>query len=464
MQKLSGLFLSAIFLPALISSPLYAQQGGKSVARMLQEEFNGIADRSKPAVVSIQVATEQKFRVMRPEYFYFGVPDSAPVYKQRVEGLGSGVIIDPAGYVLTNAHVVGDADEITVVRVDKDGQPQSYPAKVLGQEPQLDLAVVKIDTKDPLPWLKLGDSSKSRVADWVMAIGSPFGLEQTVTVGVISAVRQTFEIEDRRFRNMIQTDTAINRGNSGGPLINLDGEVIAINTAIFSPSGTSAGVGFAIPTSEILPLLEDMKAGRKVQRGWAGLSVSPVDPVFVRQWNLKTQKGAVVQAVVKGSPAHKAGLRRGDVLLKMDGAPVSGPNDIIALVRSRKPGDKMSVELLRAGQKKTATLKLSSAPQDDSIRYITNEGDSAPESAPVSSWQGMNVAQDSTGVVVESFADNSRLKNFLAAGDVIRAVNGAKVSSLEDFGAAIRNANVGEGVVFDIERQGMPMYISVQIK
>ncbi|MBI4249061.1 MAG: trypsin-like peptidase domain-containing protein, partial [Elusimicrobia bacterium] len=257
--KKSGLLLILVWaVPA---------QALNSALSQLQEGFSSVAAKAKPAVVNIQVIHEQRVQV--PYEFYFGDPEDLfqeffqgqPRKREtlrRFKGTGTGVIINADGYVLTNEHVVSDAGEIDVTLTKADGKQTTLPGKVVGTDPGLDLAVVKIQTGRDFPFLRLADSDKVKVGDWAVAIGSPFELQQTVTVGVISAVRQSLLIEGRNYANMLQTDAAINRGNSGGPLLNLEGDVIGINTAIYSPSGAFAGIGFSVPANEIREVLDQL--------------------------------------------------------------------------------------------------------------------------------------------------------------------------------------------------------------
>jgi serine protease Do len=265
----------------------------------LQDSFARVAAQIKPAVVSI-TATHVETIQAAPEQFFFGdpfeewhspLPRYAPEprkFQRRQQGMGSGVVVDPRGYILTNEHVVREADELTVTF--QFPEEKKYTGKVVGTDPRTDLAVIKIEPKEPLTYAALGDSGKVRVGDWAIAVGSPFGLEQTVTVGVISAMRQSLTIEGMNYSGLLQTDAAINRGNSGGPLVNIRGEVVGINTAIYAPTGVFAGIGFAIPANRIKDIMEQLIEKGHVVRGWMGVEILPLNEVMANQFGLPKAK------------------------------------------------------------------------------------------------------------------------------------------------------------------------------
>jgi serine protease Do len=300
----------------------------------LQDSFARVAAQIKPAVVSI-TATHVETIQAAPEQFFFGdpfeewhspLPRYAPEprkFQRRQQGMGSGVVVDPRGYILTNEHVVREADELTVTF--QFPEEKKYTGKVVGTDPRTDLAVIKIEPKETLTYAALGDSGKVRVGDWAIAVGSPFGLEQTVTVGVISAVRQSLTIEGMNYSGLLQTDAAINRGNSGGPLVNIRGEMVGINTAIYAPTGVFAGIGFAIPANRIKDIMEQLIEKGHVVRGWMGVEILPLSEVMAKQFGLSKADGVMVNGVQPGSPAEKAGLKRGDVIVRFNGEPTLDP-------------------------------------------------------------------------------------------------------------------------------------------
>jgi len=460
MRKL--IFAVLLSCPVFLPAGMARAAAGDS-AKSLQADFNSVADKAKPAVVNIQVSHEQKF-VMQPEFF-FGFQDNPQVYSQKIQGNGSGVLIDSEGYIVTNAHVVKDADEISVKRFTTDGKEVTVQGKVVGVDSFLDIALVKIPKADNLPYLKFADSQKSRVGDWAIAVGSPFGLAQTFTVGVVSAVRQTLTIEGRKYNNMLQTDAAINMGNSGGPLLNLDGDVVGINTAIFSPSGASAGIGFAIPSSIVADAVAEIKSGKKIQRGWLGVYMSPVDDVIARNFHLPDASGIIVSAVIRNSPAQKAGLRRGDIVLEADDTPIASPNDMGSLIALRRSGSVLNLKVMRDGKEKNITVKLGAQPEEKVIRGMgIADEKNAPSAKAPSVWEGVTFADGPQGPYVESFTADSRLQGYLQQGDIINGVNRKPAANAARLSAELKNASLAAGVIFDLSRDGVPMYISVQIK
>ncbi|MBI4385915.1 MAG: Do family serine endopeptidase [Elusimicrobia bacterium] len=440
-----------------------------------QKAFVEIAHQAKPAVVNITAIHEQQVLVQPPSFF-FGDPEDfldrfqgqPRVRKWRTHGTGSGAIIDSRGHVLTNEHVVRGATQIKVTLTGADGTEKTYDGKVIGRDPNLDLAVVRISASGPFPSLKLGDSSRAQVGEWVVAIGSPFELEQTVTVGIVSAVRQTLVIEGRPYRNLIQTDASINRGNSGGPLLNMDGELIGVNTAIFSPSGASAGIGFAIPINEAKEVLDYLIAGKSLQRGWLGVEASAVTEAIRRQFRLSGAEGALVNSVVPDSPAQAAGLRRGDVIVRFNRRPIRDPIDLIREVGRGGAGKKVPVEIVRGGKKAEVRVVLGERP--DSIEEAAAEprGESPQELPNRESselqWEGVAFSPSQEGVLVRGVSRDSKLRGYLLEDDVIRGVNQAPIASIREIERALSKARLGEGIVFDILRQGQPMFISVQVQ
>ena len=363
----------------------------------LQSSFSRVAELVKPAVVSISTVRIQQVPAAGPEFFfgdpfeeffqqYFGgqgenPPPRMPHQRRprsqgfRMEGVGSGVIIDPDGLVLTNEHVVRDADQIKVTVYDKSGEKKDFTGHVVGKDARTDLAVVRIRAGHRLPFAALGDSGHVRVGDWAVAIGSPFNLAQTVTVGVISADRQSLVIEGKEYRNLIQTDAAINRGNSGGPLLNIRGEVVGINTAIYAPTGVFAGIGFAVPINQAKAILEDLVHKGHVTRGWLGVELArEITPAMVKAFGLPDARGALVNDVMKNSPADKAGLKRGDVVRSFDGKPTGSSDGLQNWVAQTPPQKSVTVEIIRGREKKSLTLVLGERPESAD----TGEGNNQP--------------------------------------------------------------------------------------
>lgn len=302
-----------------------------------------IVKKSGPAVVKISVekvsSSYQEDQLWEDPFFRYFFGSSIP--KQRKEtGMGSGFIISKDGYILTNEHVVSGADKIAVTMQDNE---KEYPAKLIGSDYDLDLAVLKIEAKSDLPTLKLGDSEKIEVGNWVIAIGNPFGFDHTVTVGVISAKGRPVPVEGRYYKNLLQTDAAINPGNSGGPLLNLKGEVVGINTAV----AQAQGIGFAIPTSTVKEVQDDLMRKGKVIRPWLGIQMHNLTPDLAEYFGVEGTKGVVVVGTVPGSPADRAGLRQGDVILKLDEKLVEDADELAERVKQAEIGQKVLLLVYR---------------------------------------------------------------------------------------------------------------------
>jgi serine protease Do len=356
-------------------------------------------------------------------------------FKQH--GLGSGVIISPDGYILTNNHVVGGAEEIHVTLMDK----REFKAKVIGKDPKTDIALIKIDTKQPLPVAGLGDSDKTQVGDWVIAIGNPFGFSLTVTAGIVSAKGRML---GGNYDDFIQTDASINPGNSGGPLFNTDGQVIGINTAIYSRTGTNAGIGFAIPIDLARSVMEQLKLHGRVIRGWLGVEIQEVTPDLAQSFGLPRAEGALVASVEKDGPAAKAGIERGDVIIKFNGRDVHDEHELPALVAETPIGKTVDVVVLRNRKQQTLQVKVGELRE--------SEVASARSEEPGSDW-GIQVAQNNAdiakrfnlptdkGVVVEGVRpDTPAADAGLQPGDIVLEVNHDKVGSVEDFVAKAKES------------------------
>ncbi|MEK7657100.1 MAG: trypsin-like peptidase domain-containing protein [Elusimicrobiota bacterium] len=466
--------MTSVLLSSLILSAAGPVDAAGSVAKALQQEFADTARLSQAAVVNISTIHEEEIQVVSP-HFFFGIPDEGfldprsprRTYKRRTGGVGSGFLIDASGHVITNDHVVREADEIKVTLTDSAGKEETLPGKVVGRDPNLDLAVVQIQAKRTFPHLKFGDSDKVRVGDWAIAIGSPFALQQTVTAGIISAVRQSLSIEGLPYPNLLQTDAAINQGNSGGPLLNIDGEVIGVNTAIYSPSGAFAGIGFAIPVNEVKLALEYLLAGRRSPTGWLGVDMLPVDQLVRRRFALPQESVVLVNSVISGSPAEKGGLRRGDVILKLDDAPIQSPQDLVAKIARRKPGSEIHLELFRKGSLLKVALRLGERPDAQDLARLRpqpreNEDAEEPERDSFT-WEGVLFETDRRGIVrVARVEPASPLRGTLREGDVLRGIDGTEVSDISGLRKAAGGADLRKGAVFDVLRRGRPLYLSVR--
>jgi serine protease Do len=399
--------------------------------------FADLATRVAPAVVNIKVTSIAKTdfpdQLFGEEFPFPGFRMPFPQQPQqprqfRRQGTGSGFIIRKDGLILTNNHVVENAQEITVTLTDK----QQYKAKVLGRDPKTDLAVIKIEPKASLPVATLGNSSALRVGDWVMAIGNPFGLTNTVTTGIVSAKGRT--IGAGPYDDFIQTDASINPGNSGGPLFNMAGEVVGINTAIFSQGGGNIGIGFAIPVDLVKNLVPELETKGTVTRGWLGVSIQPLTPELARSFGLSKDEGALVGDVVAQGPAEKAGIKRGDVIVRYDGKKVDESSSLPALVAATPIGKTVPVEVMRDGKTKTINVEIRKL-NDQTAAVNTKEEKGqwglALQNIRPEERRQMNLTEKE-GVLVQAVTPGSPAANAgIHAGDVILQVNQVAVSSVE---------------------------------
>ncbi len=462
----------------------------------LQDSFAKVAEAVKPAVVNIAAVHIEKAQQQNdPHEFFFGDPNEffyrffgepppgggppqrrrRPPQQQefRMEGTGSGIIIDPEGYILTNNHVVQGADQLTVTLAD--GKP--YKGKVVGTDSRTDLAVIRIRGSNPFAYIPLGDSSSLRIGDWVLAVGSPFGLEQTVTAGIISAIRQSLMIEGRSFRNLIQTDAAINRGNSGGPLVNLRGELVGVNTAIYAPTGVFSGIGFAIPVNDAKNILRDLIEKGFVERSWLGVEITEVDEVIARQFGLAKPEGALINPVLPESPAQKAGLRRGDIIVEFDGKKIPTVQSLQDFVSSAPPGKVVPLKYIREGVLKSATVKTAVMPKETTVAPGETEGETEPEPSAAVKWLGAGFVDNTeaarrrygieeTGnagggiIVAEVPPDSAAAEAGLAEGDILRAVNRMPIKKTADVKKIMAGVDLKKGVVLDVVRRGRSFYLS----
>jgi len=337
--------------------------GGLATAELLPgvgpDAIADVVSQTSPSVVKIatRVTTGGSGNPLADDPFFrqfFGFPSR----QREQEGLGSGFIMSADGYVLTNEHVVDGADEITVTVTGFD---QELPARVVGADFDLDLALLKLDAGRDLPFLPLGNSDQIRVGNWVIAIGNPYGLDHTVTTGVISAKGRPITVSDRQYENLLQTDASINPGNSGGPLLNLRGEVVGINTAI---NAEAQGIGFAIPTSTVKRVLEDLKNNVSAVRPWIGVQVRSVDEDAIRALGLDKAEGALVAGVISGSPAEKAGLRQGDVIMEFNANKISNADDLVAAIKACQVNAKVNALVVRNRQLRTVSITVAEKPRN----------------------------------------------------------------------------------------------------
>jgi serine protease Do len=393
--------------------------------------------------------------------FFGGQGGDAGSIRQR--SLGSGVIVDSKGYIVTNRHVVEKADRIRVKLQDESPASPGHDAKLIGMDQETDLAVIKIDMDHPLPAAKLGNSDGMEVGDWVLAIGSPFGLQETVTAGIVSAKGRNI-VPNRQFQSFIQTDAAINPGNSGGPLVNMAGEVIGINTAILTETSSYAGVGFAMPSNTVVQVYNQLIGpDHRVSRGSIGIEfAAQPNPAIARIYG----SGVTVSNVVAGSPAETAGLKVGDTITAVDGKDVKGGDELVADIASRKPGSKAKLNFIRGGKKQETTVTIADRSKLFASR-LGEEQDNQSEEEPKPSKFGLSVRTitpdladrlgipASKGVVVQDVKQGSFAEDVgLNRGDVILEVNKQSVNSPDDFSKIEASLKSGQDIVFLVRPRG----------
>jgi serine protease Do len=475
-----------ILLGTIISGGVRGQERKSSDAaplsvpspRLLSNQFTQVAKGLEPAVVNINTESTLKPTTRRRgqnpgdeqenpfgDFFdrFFGNPDNAGPIRER--SLGSGVIVDTKGYIVTNRHVVEKADRIRV-RLQDDPPGVQHDAKVVGTDQETDLAVIKVDVDHPLPVAKFGNSESMQVGDWVLAVGSPFGLQATVTAGIVSAKGRNI-VPNRAFQSFIQTDAAINPGNSGGPLVNLEGDVIGINTAILTDTNAYAGVGFALPSNTVVQVYNQLTGPEhRVQRGSIGIEFNAEEnPAISRVYGV--QSGITVSSVVAGSPADRAGLKVGDTIISVEGRPIKTGDELVSEIANRKPGSKVSLDYVRNGKKEQTSVTVADRAKLFASR-LGEEEEGGGESAPRQSRLGITVrpltpemadrlnSPSGKGVVVQdvkpgSFADDVGLTR----GDVILEINKQPVNNEDDFDRIQSSLKSGQDVVFLVRQRGV---------
>ncbi|MBI5639771.1 MAG: DegQ family serine endoprotease [Nitrospirae bacterium] len=433
--------------------------------------FSEIASSVSPAVVSIST-TKVVRRDMTPlfddPFFDFFNPfrEFRTPKKWKEQSLGSGVIVSGEGYIITNNHVVEQADEVKVTLLDK----RSFRAKVIGADPKTDVAVVKIDAGN-LPTVRWGDSDKLQVGEFVLAIGNPFGLSHTVTMGIISAVgRANVDIAD--YEDFIQTDAAINPGNSGGPLVNIKGELIGINTAIFSKSGGYQGIGFAVPSNMVRLVMDQLEQKGKVTRGWLGVTIQELTPELSQKFGLKASKGVLVGDVAKGSPAEKAGIKSGDIIVEFNGKKVKDVGHLRNMVAQSKIGSEVSITISRGDKEYAVKLVIVELPKEAAEASPGIK----PEDSNSEGLDGLSVMEltkeiarqlglrkEETGVVVVRVEPGSSAEEAgIRKGDVIQEMDRKKIDSLAHYNKAISGIRPGDTVLLFINRGGKKFYVTLR--
>lgn len=452
--------------------------GLAATARAELPDFTGLVEAASPAVVNI--STRQKLPEGRAvagmpdldglppgirEFFERSIPQAprGPRGKQeQAQSLGSGFIISPDGYILTNNHVVADADEILVRLPDRS----EYKAKLVGADPRTDVALLKIDAKN-LPTLKIGNSDQLKVGEWVLAIGSPFGFDHSVTAGIVSAKGRSLPNES--YVPFIQTDVAINPGNSGGPLFNLKGEVVGINSQIFTRSGGFMGLSFAIPIDVAMNVANQLRTDGKVSRGWLGVVIQEVDKGLAESFGLDRPAGALVAQVLDNGPAAKGGIKVGDVILSVNGQKIEESADLPHLVGNLKPGAKADMEIIRDGKRQTLNVIVGDMPKDDSVA-----ANGEPGSGLSSNRLGLAVAtltaeqkkdlDIANGVVIKDVSDAGPAAAIgLRPGDVITHLDNQPVESAKSFDKIASSLPTSRSISMRVMRDGRASFITFKL-
>ncbi|HET6546781.1 MAG TPA: DegQ family serine endoprotease [Rhodanobacteraceae bacterium] len=453
-------------------APLFAILFVAGAAAAELPDFTGLVERYGPAVVNVQATGNPDEATIGqpdidqlPEIFrhFFG-PIPPPHQGQRVS-MGSGFIISADGYILTNNHVVDGSDQVTVRLSDR----RELEAKVVGTDPQYDIALLKVKASD-LPTVSIGDSKTLKPGQWVVAIGSPFGFDHSVTAGIVSAVGRSFGAADQQYVPFIQTDVAINRGNSGGPLFNLDGQVVGINSQIFSNTGGFMGVSFAIPVDIAMNAVEQIKATGHVSRGMIGVQIQNVDRALAQSLGLPRTGGALVNKVTPGSGADKAGVRVGDVILSYNGRDIVSSADLPPLVGVTKPGSTAQLGVFRDGRTLTLPVTVGELPTENneiaSVRGGRQAGPSNPLGIVVedlTAEQRKQLDLRNEGVLVTAVNGPAARRAALRPGDVILMVGRKPVKSASDFDAAVKGVKPGESVMLLVRRDDVTSFIAISV-
>lgn len=474
-SRLLGLMILALLLVAGLRL---------AEARSAPESFADLAEQSLPAVVNISttqtVSADSQIQDLDEMFreFLDRQDGEQPRTPRKATSLGSGFIIDPTGYIVTNNHVIENAEEITVITHDNE----ELKATLVGRDEKTDLALLKVETQKPLPAVNWGDSDQLRIGDWVLAIGNPFGLGGTVTAGIVSARQR--DINAGPYDDFIQTDASINRGNSGGPMFNMAGEVVGINSAIYSPSGGSVGIGFSIPANLAKGVIAQIKEFGHPRRGWLGVRIQTVSPELAEGLRLPEPKGALVSSVSAAGPADKAGIRQGDVILEFDGREVPDMRALPRLVADTQFGKKVPVAIWRQGAKTTVTVELGELDeQAEAAAQITQgEDETQPEAIEKGDridLLGLDVGritdplrekydlpEDAEGVVILTVdANSTAAEKDLRPGDIIAEVDQKAVSTPADVRDRVKSAqdNGYRLVTLLINRQGDFQWVAVKI-
>lgn len=460
LKKLSGFF-------ALVAGIIFA------VAVHAKElpDFTDLVEQQGPAVVNISTT-----QIIRNAQGFPNLPESDPFYEffrrfapqmpreHESQSLGSGFIISADGYIMTNAHVVDSADKITVRLTDK----REFRAKVIGADKRTDVALLKIEATG-LPKVTVGDPNKLKVGEWVVAIGSPFGFDSSVTAGIVSAKGRSLPQDN--FVPFIQTDVAINPGNSGGPLFNMNGEVVGINSQIYTRSGGSMGLSFAIPIDVATQVTEQLRTSGKVTRGRIGVTIQELTRELAESFGLSKPVGALISSVEKNGPADKAGIEASDVILRFDGKPVTSSSELPRMVAATKPGSKVAVELWRKGASRQVTVEIAEMPEDGKLARAAKK--LADDVAEAIARLGIAVSeltkeqleelQVNGGLLVEEVRGSAARAAGLQQGDVLLAIGNIPIRSLNQFNEILKQVDKGRNVALLVRRGDAATYVAIRL-
>ena len=464
---LRGVFV--LFILGCVTGFQKTEAVGKISTKKFPGSFAELVKKSSPSVVNIialkiirtpdqgasPFGSDDPMRDFFERFFGQQMPQE---YRQNA--LGTGFVIDREGFILTNNHVVEKTEELKVRLSDE----KEFTAQIIGRDPKTDLALIKIDAQRPLTPLDLGDSDSLEVGDWVLAIGNPFGLGNTVTAGIVSAKYR--QIGGGPYDSFIQTDASINPGNSGGPLLDMDGKVIGVNSVIFSESGGNIGIGFAIPINMAKQLLPQLREG-KVSRSWLGVMIQNITPELRAKLGLGTDEGALVSDVVSGGPAEKAGIKRGDVILEFDGKPIRSSRDLPFVVASTPIGKTVAVEVMRDSKRmslqvKTEELKeeAEEAPAGEARPFLGMEvQEITPEMA-----KNYNLSQTSGVIIVQVESGSPAEDAGLTAGDIIVEIDKKPVKDVKTLNSLLAGVKEGQTILFLIDRGGTTIFVTLNVK
>jgi serine protease Do len=480
-----GMMIATSFkLPAIGKAANFWEEGDpKASPKVIMPSLNTLAQELTPSVVYIKTSKVIQQKDIMKKYrspfgggpddpfedffnrFFEGMPNVPD--KQEQKSLGSGFIISTDGYIITNAHVIDGAEKIVVSLTDK----KDYDAKLIGKDTNTDIALIKINPEGKLPAVKLGNSDMLKIGDWVMAIGNPFGLSHTVTIGIVSAKYRI--IGAGPYDQFIQTDAAINPGNSGGPLIDMKGQVVGINAAIVA---SGQGIGFAIPINMAKEILMELKQTGSVTRGWLGVGIQEVTPEIAKAVGLKEPKGAMVTMVYPGDPAAMAGVVKGDVIISINGTEIKDPSTLTQMIGTFKPGSKITIGVWRGKKEIKLETKLEKRTDEHIAALGKDGGDKSVPDKESKDSLGITVKNitpdlakrlrldDIKGAVVMDVDDKSPASGIIKKGDVIKEINYKAVDTIDDYLAAVKGLRKGDSILMLIVREGRSQYLAFEIK